>query len=281
MTIVVTGATGNVGTPLVRALLARGLSVRIASKAPSTDLPAVSSTVLDLSDPSTFQAALAGARALFLLRPPAISEVRGTINRLADVAHTQGVEHIVFLSVLGADTRSYIPHYKVERHLEALGVPYTFLRAGFFAQNLGDAYRRDIQADDRIYVPAGPSRAAFVDARDLAEVAALAFARPADHANRAHVLVGPEALSFTEVAGMLSAVLERPIRYEAANPVAYAWHVHRQGRPWTQAVVQTALHVGLRFGQAERLDGTLEKLLGRPATRVATYVRDHAALWSR
>ncbi len=278
--ILVTGATGNVGSAVIAALVARGVPTRAAVSNASKRVPAAVSTVtLDLTDASTFPAAVEGARGLFLLRPPAISNVKDTLNVLVDVARDRGVEHVVFLSVIGADRTRYIPHYAVERHLERSGVPYTFLRAGFFAQNLSDAYRADIREDHRLYVPAGSGKVAFVDVRDLGEVAASIFERPAAHTHQAYTLTGPEALTFDDVAGQLTRELGRTIRYERASIVGYLRHLRQRGLPWAQALVQCALHVGLRFGQAKQVDPTLANLLGRPPRTLAQMIADHRQVW--
>jgi uncharacterized protein YbjT (DUF2867 family) len=278
--ILVTGSTGNVGREVVRALVARGVPVRAAAFRAATDRGAgVPTVALDYADRASYGPAVDGARGLFLLRPPPISNVKDTLNVLIDVARERGVEHVVFLSVAGADRLRYIPHYAVERHLERAGVRYTLLRAGFFAQNLGDAYREDIRVDDRLYVPAGRGKAAFVDVRDLAEVAALAFEQPDEHGGRAYHLTGGEAVAFDDVAALLSRALGRRVRYDRASLAGYLRHLRRRKLPWAQALVQLALHAGLRFGQAERVDPTLGRLLGRAPTTMARYIDDHRALW--
>jgi uncharacterized protein YbjT (DUF2867 family) len=282
--VVVTGASGNTGRPLVQALGDLGVPVRVAGTAPERLrglFPAAEAVRLDLRDPATFGPAVRGARGLFLVRPPAVSDVGPTLNRLVDVARAEGVSHLVFLSVAGAGANPLVPHHAVERHLAAGTADWTLLRPGFFAQNLGDAYRRDLLEDDRLYVPAGRGRAAFVDVRDVAEVAARALQSPAEHAGRAWTLTGPEALSFDEAARLLTAALGRPIRYEAASVPGYARHLRARGLPWGQVAVQAVLHVGLRLGQAAAVDPTLPRLLGRPARTLADYVRDHAGLWRR
>jgi len=273
--ILVTGATGNVGRAVVSALRGRGVSVRPGQRDPGDDPDAVA---LDLHRPETFAPALVGVSALFLLRPPAISDVQRTLNPLIDAARAAGVRRVVFLSVLGADTRGYIPHAKVEAHLRRGPDDWTLLRAGFFAQNLGDAYRADIREHDELFVPAGDGRAAFVDARDLAEVAARALVEDG-HAGRAYTLTGPQALGFAEVATLLSAALGRTIRYARPGALRYALRQRRRGLPGMQILVQTLLHVGLRFGQAEAVDPTLAALLGRPPRTLATYIEDHRSLW--
>lgn len=273
--IAITGASGNAGQAVIAALRARGVPVRPLLREPVGD-----AVGFDFLRPDTFEAAVAGAAGLFLLRPPPISDVGPTLNRLVDVALAAGVPRIVFLSVIGADTRGYIPHAKVEKHLKGSAAAWTFLRAGFFAQNLGDAYRRDITRDGRIYVPAGSGRVAFIDARDIAEVAAMALLDPAAHAGRAYTLTGPAAIPFGEAARLLSQRLGRPIRYQPASVLGYVRHLLRQGAPVGQAAVLTILHLGLRLGQAASSDPTLARLLGRPGRTLAEYIADHADLFT-
>jgi uncharacterized protein YbjT (DUF2867 family) len=278
--LLVTGATGNVGREVVRALLEAGEPVRVGVRDPaSARLPAGVEVVrVDFEDPSSFAPAVGGARGLFLLRPPAIARVGPTLNRLADVATAGGVRHGVFLSVAGAERNRVVPHHRVERHLARSGRPWTVLRPGFFAQNLTGPYRDDIRAG-RIVVPAADGRVAFVDARDLGDVAADALRRPEVHAGRAYHLTGPAAVPFAEVAELLSAVLGRPVRYVPASVRRYVGHLRAQGLPAAQVLVQTVLHVGLRRGDAEEVDPTLPHLLGRPARTVAQFVADHAEAW--
>lgn len=235
---------------------------------------------LDFARPESFAGAVAGAGGLLLVRPPPISDVKPTLCALVDAALAAGVPRVVFLSVIGADQRGYIPHAKVEKHLQGSAAAWTMLRAGFFAQNLGDVYREDLRARDELYVPAGAGRAAFVDVRDLGEVAARCFVEEG-HVGQAYTLTGPEALGFAEVAGLLSAALGREIRYVPASAPGYALRLRRTGMAWGQIAVQTILHVGLRFGQAEAVDATLPRLLGRPAGTLAEYIADHRSLWER
>lgn len=273
--ILVTGATGNVGRAVVAALQARGLPVRPGLRDPLGDPHAVA---LDFFRPETFADAVAGAGGLFLLRPPPISDVKPTLNALVDAALAAGVRRIVFLSVIGADTRGYIPHAKVEKHLSASTAEWTFLRAGFFAQNLGDAYRPDIREHNELFVPAGAGKAAFVDVRDIGEVAALAFAEPG-HVGQGYTLNGPEALDFDQVAALLTAALGRQIRYARPGVLRYLLRMRHRGLPFAQALVQAVLHFGLRFGQAEQVDPTLARLLGHPPRTLAQYIADHVDLW--
>jgi uncharacterized protein YbjT (DUF2867 family) len=190
------------------------------------------------------------------------------------------VQHIVFLSVAGAETNRLVPHHAVEQALARSG-GWTVLRPGFFAQNFGDAYRRDIVEDGRVYVPAGRGRVAFVDVRDLGDLAARILEAPSAHEQRGYTLTGGEAIDFASAASWLSEALGRRVRYEPASIVGYVRHLRGRGMPWAQIGVQTVLHAGLRFGQAERVDPTLARLLGRAPRTVREYVQDHRDLWTR
>ena len=235
---------------------------------------------LDFHSQATFRPALHGAGGLFLMRPPPISRVGPTVNALVDVAEHLGVDHVVFSSVTGADTNRVVPHHRVETHLQASSLSWTILRPGFFAQNLADAYRTDIVRDDRIYLPAGRGRAAFIDVRDLGDVAATVFADPGAHRSTGYALTGPQALTFDDVAAILTSEVGRTIRYEPAHVVGYVRHLKGHGLPAGQVLVQTVLHTGLRHGQAQTVDPTLARLLDRPPRSMRQFVHDHRTVWS-
>lgn len=279
--IFVTGSTGNVGSAVTSCLRGRHIRFRIGARKPDTIRPLDNVEVVefDFLNPSTFQSAVRGCDAVFLLRPPAISDTKATLNPFLDVARNEGVRQVVFVSVAGAAHNPLVPHHAVEQHLQRGPEGWTIVRPGFFAQNLGDAYRDDIVRDHRLFVPAGAGRAAFVDVRDVAHIAVDALVDPATHTGQAYTLTGPEALSFSDAAAILSSELSHSIRYQPATIPAYFFHLRRRGMPLGQVLVQTVLHVGLRFGQANTIDQTLERLLGHRPRTLREYVRDHRRLW--
>ena len=278
--LLITGPTGNVGREVVAALRARGVEPRLALRPGSRSLDG-DVVPLDVTDPATHRNAVKDCEALFLLRPPAVSDTKRTLNPLVDAARAAGVQRIVFLSVAGAADRRWVPHHAVEQRLRSGPRDWTLLRPGFFAQNLGTAYRSDILEDDRVLLPAGDGRVAFVDLRDVGEVAARVLTELDRHAGETYTLTGPAAYTFDQVAEALTAALGRPIAYRRASALGYVRHLRRAGLPWGQVLVQTVLHVGLRFGQAEAVDGTLERLLGRRPRDVVRYIQDHRDLWIR
>lgn len=282
--ILVTGATGTVGKHVVRCLLKRGIEVIAAgqneTKVRQMFPDSVTPVRLDFLHRNSWADAIGGSAHMFLMRPPAISKVRTSLNPFIDFARDQGVDHIVFLSVAGAGRNSVVPHYKVEKHLRLRGKHHTNLRPGFFAQNLETAYRLDICQDDRIYVPAGRrSVVNWIDVRDIAEVAALIFADPTPHQAMSYTLTGPGSVPWSKVTDALSRVLGRKIRYEPASVLGYIRHLSRRGLPRGAILVQTILHVLLRFGQGAKMDDTLERLLKRSGRSIQQYIEDNAEQW--
>jgi uncharacterized protein YbjT (DUF2867 family) len=274
--ILVTGASGNVGAAVLAACRARGLAAVGAERRGGEH------RAFDFADRATWEGAVAGCSQLFLLRPPPIANVKDTLNPFVDFARTRGVAHVVFLSVQGAESRPRIPHDAVEKHLEATGRDWTFLRPGFFAQNFSDAYRRDLVEDDRLYVPAGSGEVAFVDARDLGLAAAAVFADPAAHRAQGYRLTGPKTFTFVQAAALLSAATGRRITYVPASVGGYAWHLlTRRGSPLMQAIILSVLHVGLRHGEAAVIDPTLGQLIGQPARDLEAFITDTRPAWVR
>ncbi len=164
MTIRVTGASGNVGKEVVAQLHSRQVPFQIGDRASAPPKGGRKSTTanasegvktvrFDFLDPNTYGSAVVGCDAVFLLRPPAIANTKQTLNVFLDVARSQGVSQVVFISVAGAGDNPLVPHHAVERHLCAGLAGWTILQSGFFAQNIGDAYRQDIVTDDRIFDP--------------------------------------------------------------------------------------------------------------------------------
>jgi uncharacterized protein YbjT (DUF2867 family) len=238
---------------------------------------------LDFFDAHTFEPAMNGLKRLFLMRPPAIGNVERWVFPLLDVAVNAGVERIVFLSVVGAETRAYLPHAKIEARLALLArrteLKVGIVRPGFFAQNLLTAYREDITHDDRLYVCAASGKVSFVDTDDVGAVGARALI-DGSLDGKAVRLTGPAALTFDDVAVLLSAALNRRIGYTRASIPGFFYHrVFDRGSGLMEAAIITALHAGLRRGDAEAVSPELPQILGRPATPMADVIARHVDAW--
>ena len=159
---------------------------------------------LDFTDPSTWATAFRGVESLFLVRPPAIGNVKRDLLPAVAAARDAGVQHVVFLSLQGAEQNKVVPHATVETWLRRSGLRWTFVRASFFHKNLSTTHLADIRDHDQIVVPAGHGATAFVDAEDVGAVAAAALSDPQRHADTAWTVTGPRALTYDEIAQILT-----------------------------------------------------------------------------
>ncbi len=278
--ILVTGATGNVGAEVIHALpnkseiLAAVLDVEQARQQLQEDCEYVA---FDFTDSASFPALLERVDKIFLVRPPAIADV-AVFEPLIVAAKAANVQQIVFLSLQGVEKVSFVPHAKIEALIEESGIPYTFLRSGFFMQNLNTTHRQDIAENDEIFIPAGKSRTAFIDVRDLGAIAARVLTEPG-HSNKAYILTGSEALNYHEVAQAFTEQLGRPIRYPNPSVLSFVWRMWRRGNKLQQVIVMAFLYTITRMGQAKEVSPEAEQLLGRPPHSLAEYVRDYRACW--
>lgn len=278
--VLVTGATGNVGSAVLSELLAAGVPVRAAVRPGGRGVPGVASVELDFTDAATWATAFKGIQTMFLVRPPAVGNVKRDLLPALETARTAGVKHVVFLSLQGAERNKIVPHATIEAWLRDSGLTWTFVRPSFFHQNLSTTHLVDIRDDDRVVIPAGAGRTAFVDVLDVAAVAARALTHPEDHTNRAWTVTGPRALAYTEVAEILSSELARPIRYTRPGLLAYAWHARRRlGMPWGLVIVTCAIYTTARLGLAAGLTQDVQAVLGREPIDFREFAHRERATW--
>jgi uncharacterized protein YbjT (DUF2867 family) len=282
MKILVTGATGNTGAELLKALERREVRVKAGVRNPDTEgKPAAESvewTALDFEQPLTFSEALREVDKVFLLRPPAISDVKKYLFPFVDACVKAGVKQLVFLSLAEVENRTYVPHYKVEQYIRQSGLPYTFLRPAFFMQNLSTTHVEEIKKDRVLFLPAGKGKTAFVDVRDVAEAAAIVLTE-AGHLNTAYELTGTQALDYYEIADMLSRELGKTITYKNPSPLRFFVHEWRKGRPVVFTIVMIGLYALTKYGKADQLSDDLRRLLGREPISFARFVKDYRQCW--
>ncbi|MBS3761137.1 SDR family oxidoreductase [Halodesulfurarchaeum sp.] len=274
--ILVTGATGTVGSTVVHVLEDETATVRIASRRPEEAKDAfsadVESVAFSVTEPETWGQTLDGVDAIFLMLPPGTGV--DPIREFVDAAARVGVEHVTFLSILGAETVPVLPHRRIERHLAAAAVEFTFLRAAYFAQNLLDIHRPEIVERDEIFVPAGDGAMGIIDARDVGQVAATALVEP-EHRNRAYTLTGPESVSFHELARVASDVLERQVRYADPSVVQFARRMYARGIAPGLIAFMIAEYTVTRLGWASRTSDTVQNILGREPSTLRKFLEDH------
>jgi uncharacterized protein YbjT (DUF2867 family) len=275
--VLVTGATGTVGRHVTRGLADRDIDVRAGVRSVERareSLPdAVELVTFDFEKPETWGATFEDVETMFLLRPPELARVGRHITPAVDAAARVGVKHVVLLSVLGAEKNPLLPHRRLERHLQATDLSYTFLRASFFMQNFLEVHRSEISRGE-LCIPAGDGETSFVDARDVAAVGVAALVEPG-HENCAYDLTGPEALTYTDAAAVFSDVLDRKIEYIDPGLVEFLVTSTRRGVSLPFALVQAGVYTTARLGLAGRVTEDVEAVLGRPPRSLVEFVRDH------
>lgn len=280
--ILVTGATGNVGSEVVRLLSKRGYSVKAAVRSHSDSrihLPSgVESVAFDFEQTQTFEPAFRGINTLFLVRPPAISQVKKYIYPALTIAQATGVDRIVFLSLLGAERMAIVPHAKIEAYIKSLGLAYTFLRASFFMQNLSTTHCQDIRDRNEIFVPAGKGKTSFIDVRDIAAIAVKVMTEPG-HEDRAYPLTGSEALDYYEVAEIFTNVLGRQIVYTHPSILKFVRKMYVRGLQPGLIVVMLGIYTTSRLGLAAKVTEDVRHLLQRSPISMEEFVRDYRASW--
>jgi uncharacterized protein YbjT (DUF2867 family) len=283
MTILVTGATGNIGRNVVEQLVARGADVRALVRDPAKASFPASVTVVqgDLLDVDSLRAAMSEVSTLFLLNGVVAEEFTQAVIAL-NIAREVGIERIVYLSVIHSDIYVNVPHFAgkfgVERMIEAMGLHATILRPAYFMDN--EITVKDVVTGYGIYpMPIGDKGLAMIDARDVGEVAAIELIRRAEAPQPLPTtyinLVGPDTLTGADAAAIWSDVLGREIAFPGNDTAGFEQNLRGFMPSW---MAYDMRQMAERFqsdgmipeaGDVDRLTA----LLGRP---LRTY-RDHIA----
>lgn len=274
--IFITGATGRVGAAIIAAL-GPEIEVRGALRDKTGPDGRTQWVRFDFADPAGFADALAGINAVFLMRPPQITKAATFAPFLAAMQERQ-IRRIVMLSVAGADRNPLIPHHAIEKLVKTPDFDWTILRPSDFMQNLETVHADGIRYFNEIAVPAGNGRSAFIDVADIGAVGARVLVDPG-HAGMAYHLTGPQALSFGDVAAILTEVLGRPITYRSAGILRFVRDQTAVGTPLSMALVMSALYTIQRFGGAAAVTPDLEQVLHRKPTDFRSYAARQRGIW--
>jgi uncharacterized protein YbjT (DUF2867 family) len=273
-TTLVIGATGTVGSALVPDLQARGHDVRRVTRTPR----APGDVAFDLQTGAGLDAALQGVDRLFLLAPPGHTDQDRLLLPVIDAAVRHGIGKIVLMTAMGVDADPSAPLSRVEAHLRQSGVPAAIIRPNWFMQNFHTFWLGAIAATGEVQLPVGDAKASFIDARDIAAVAAVLLDRP-DNEPEAYDLTGPEALDHATAAQLISAATGRSIGFRDIDPDTMRHALHAAGLPADYSEFLLVILGYLKQGYAERTTPHVAALLGRPARDFAGYAQDYAGAW--
>lgn len=281
--ILVTGATGNVGSLVIKGLVAGGHPARafVTDEAEARKAlgPEVELAKGNFDDTASLDAALRGVDKLYLLAPFHPSKQTTWEANTIDAAKRAGVKHVVLHSVSGAEYEPGILlgrcHRAGEKLLEKSGMAWTILRpTGFMSNALG--WAASVKSQGAVYQPMGDGKMAVIDPRDIAAVA-VATLTTAGHDGKAYLLTGPEALSIGQQVKILGDVIGRTLKYVDVPDSAAKEAMLGMGMP--SAVVDAMLELTnlVRAGQTAQVSNAVETITGKPARSFEAWARDHAA----
>jgi len=289
MAILVTGSTGTIGSRVVAGLVSGGADVHALARTPEkTNLPGAKVVKGDLMDVDAMRAALRSATTLFLLNAVTPDEVTQALIAL-NLAREAGVERIVYLSVMGSDRYTNVPHFTgkhtVERMIEQFDLPATILRPNYFMQN--DLALKDVIGGHGVYpMPVGSIGLSMVDVDDIAQVAVkelLRRERSAERLPREIInIVGPDVLTGASTAAIWSEVLGRAIAYGGDDTDAYEQQLRSFAPAWMAYDLRLMLDRFQRDGLAAT-DTDIKKItdvLGKAPRSYRDFAIKAAALWA-
>ncbi len=277
--ILVTGATGQVGTAVVETLVTRGIFVRAAARRVSTisGTEHIEPVAFDYNDPGTYQRVLSDITGIFLVVPPLDPKAHRKLMPFIDRAKESGVRHIVFNSVFGFNPGDEGPLQLIERHLLGSGMGCTILRPNFFMENFTTGFIGTLAAGGEISLAADNGKTSFISVKDIAEAAARSFQEKRYGAE--YDLSGPEALDYAEVARIISNFSGREITYRPISENTMMQRA-RQSR-WPEEAVRylADLYAAVRAGvMAEVTDG-VRRATGRSPISFKDFARKNASYW--
>ncbi|NOJ98856.1 NmrA family NAD(P)-binding protein [Corallococcus coralloides] len=278
--ILVIGAAGNTGRPIAQGLTAEGFTVRTATRDTRPPIAAAEHVRFDWADPSTHEAAFEGVDRLYALAPALVEDPSALMTSVLKRALAGGVRRVVLLSA------SVVPEEgpglgQVHHFLRTHAPEWAVLQPSWFMQNFispGHHHAASLQRDGALVTATGQGRVGFVDAADIAAVGVRALADARSH-DTAHVITGPQALSYDDLAAILSRVSGRPIRHVHATPEEAQRHLQASGMPEIYASFLTLLDTRIRDGAEGRVTDTVRRVTGRAPRDFEAFARAHPNAW--
>ncbi|NLU92770.1 SDR family oxidoreductase [Chitinophaga sp. Ak27] len=283
-TILITGATGNVGTQLVKKLVASNTPFKALVRNGDSSkllksLPQATIVTGDLSDSATLSNALQGIDKAFLLTNSSEQAESLQIN-FVHAAHQAGVKHIVKLSQFASEKHSPVRflryHAAVEAYIQSLRFNYTFLRPNLYMQGLL-GFKDLIQQTGKFYAAVGHAAISAVDVRDIAAVAAAALTS-LGHENKIYNITGSTAITHYEMADILSQVLGKQIAFVDVAPAQMEEAVRAAGFPEWQVGGLLEDYAHYSRGEAAAVFNTVQEVTGKTAIGFRQFVEDYKAV---
>jgi uncharacterized protein YbjT (DUF2867 family) len=234
---------------------------------------------VDLASGAGLADAFGQAQQAFIFSPPGFARQDEVLLPQIEAARTRGLRKVVLMSAMGANADEALPLRRAERALEQSGLAYNIIRPNWFMQNFNSFWLHGIREQGVIALPVGASKTSFIDARDIAAVAAELLTR-GDLDNRDFDLTGPAALSHDEVAAILARETGRAIRFQDITPEAMLAGLLDAGVPRDYAAFLVTILGFVKAGYAERTTDAVTAITGRAPGGFETYAQDYRSAWT-
>lgn len=272
--ILVVGARGTVGKPLVDRLRAQGHTVQAAVRQPQ----AAGEHGVDLLQGEGLDAAAQGMEAAFLMSPPGHVAQDQLLGLQLAAVQRAGVGKVVLMTAMGADADPGSPFRRAELALERSGLAWNVIRPNWFMQNFNSYWLSGIREQGQILLPTGQAKGSFIDARDIADSAA-ALLSGREHEGQAFNLTGPDALDHDEVAALLSRETGRRIGYTDVPPETLRAGLLAAGLGADYAELLLTILGFFKAGYAAPVSDAVQRLTGQAPRRFADYAKDYRSAW--
>ena len=272
MRILITGATGNVGSKVLARVNQSDTEIFAGVRNPNSDSKKVSE-YCDQVCQIDFEKKIYPSQtfdAIFLVRPPQLTDpdlFREFLNK-----HPK-TTHIVFLSVQGAGERSYLPHAKIEKVISELEFEHTFIRPSYFMENLTTTLWDELERNQRIYLPAGDTTFTWTAISDIADIASETLL---GHIKKSIITVGSEQFTFEETVGKINRLCGVNFSYKSPNVISYMFYSIWQGKSFSYLLVMLLLHFVPRFtADNSAIDDDYEQITGQKPTSLDEFIKNH------
>ncbi|MBO6807853.1 SDR family oxidoreductase [Thalassospira sp.] len=283
MTVLITGATGQLGSLVVKHLLDRipasdiAVSVRKPEKAADLSAKGIDVRAGDFNDLALMTNAFKGIETALVISAEDDNATRIKQHRTAvDAAKAAGVKHIVYTGIVDpkadADFTYSAIHLDTENYIRESGVDFTILRNSFYADLLLAGVPHALETGD-FGAPAGDAKITYIPRNDLAEAAAVVLAKPADHVNKTYDLTGTKGVTHTEIAGYIADATGKPIKFVDLPAEVHTGILGSLGLPGHLVEALAGLYVDAKKGDYETVSDDFETLVGRKPQSVENFLQ--------
>lgn len=275
-TVLIVGASGTVGSELVRLLKADGYQTRAITSQKTKVGPG--QVYANLATGESLSAAFEGVDRAYLLSPPGYADQYKILSPLIQEAKRRGLKKVVLMTAMGANANEASPLRRAEVELEKSGLTYNIIRPNWFMQNFNTFWVQGIREQHVIALPAGTARTSFIDARDISAVAARLLVDDSLSGN-AFDLTGPAAVTHAEAAAAISSATGLSVRYQDIEPKVLKDGLLSAGLPADYVDFMILIFGFLKEGYSAGITSSVKDILGREPHSLAQYVQDYKKSW--